>query len=148
MNLLKLFCLPFKNTLFRTEKRRSSRIRSILERQPPKTIEMSPPYRKKRKSIDDSFSEDEIDDDDDDVEEFVVNVKRKKDRTDREWRPSHCVAIPSRSERESRTIRNGVKIFQPNIGLKASTVSSTENTQKISKHKNKINVAISSSDED
>ena len=86
-------------------------------------------------------------DDDDEQEKLIAAFTTKIDPT---WQASCPVKVSKRTarpaRRAARLVGNGVKIFEPNIGLKASTVGSTDPTSKsyISK---KMNVAISSSDE-
>ena len=82
-------------------------------------------------------------------------TSRLSNRADREWKPSWAVTIPTGSNvilrKSTRPASNTVKIFLPNIGLKASAVAAaTASGMQVGKThvSKKINVAISSSDED
>ena len=90
-----------------------------------------------------------------DEEEKNSPKSRLANKIDREWKPTYHVDIsPERKitlRKPKRPVSNGVKIFLPNIGLKASAVASAvasgmeASKTHVSK---KINVAISSSDDE
>ena len=72
-------------------------------------------------------------------------------KIDKDWQPVHSDKSSTKHKRPIRktakTVSGGVKIFHPNIGLKASTVTSKDKSHKTHVSK-KMNVAISSSEED
>ena len=126
--------------LFRSEIRRSSRIQSMVQ-----THDYDESMDVDRDFV---LPSDGTSDDEDEHEKLVSAFTTKIDTT---WQASCPVKVskrPARPARQAaRVVGTGVKIFEPNIGLKASTVGSSHSTSK-SCVSRKMNVAISSSDED
>ncbi|UJR36772.1 hypothetical protein I4U23_029485 [Adineta vaga] len=126
-----------------SEIRRSSRIRSM-----PQTN-----YNNNNQSIDDKeeniviLTDDSSDEEDEDklISAFIS-------KADQDWEPVHpekhvANKLPHPHRKATKTSSGGVKIYHPNTGLQASTVMSTERPHRVCVSK-KINVAISSSEED